>query len=199
MSMSQIYWYNYSFIPCFPYKTLLIALLLPGFPVVVHQFTTLLSKHNGVNATVVMLNPRDQCSIVAAAVITLQFAAINNYYFTLSSPLCDHCLCSKHCINPCRCFSSCQSTSWVYQWGWFCQFPQSLFWLWVVLTIRFLHTTLTHDIHEVWVLTYMSQGFLPGLFTSHELEDEMMKIRLDFDIITQVLWIALELGGTAKK
>jgi len=45
----------------------------------------------------------------------------------------------------------------------------------------------------------MSQGFLPGLFTSHELEDEMMKIRLDFDIITQVLWIALELGGTAKK
>jgi len=43
---------------------------LPGPPMITRQFATdLPSKHNGVNAAAVMLKPRDQRSMVAAAAI----------------------------------------------------------------------------------------------------------------------------------
>lgn len=148
--MSQAYWYSYSLTPCFPCRILLTAPPLPGFPVITYQFTTLPSKHNDVNTTAVMLNLREQCSMVTAAVIASQFLAVNNP--TSSSPLCDHCRHSRHCINPCRCLPSRQSTSWVHWWGWPCQLPpiQSLSWLLVALTIGFLHTILTHVDLYLW-------------------------------------------------
>jgi hypothetical protein len=103
------------------------------------QFATLPSKHNGVNAAAVMLNPRDQRSTVAAAAIASQFAAVNNHHPTSSFPLRNHCRRSRHCINPRRCSPSRQLTSWVYRRGWSCQLPpiQSLFRLRIVLTISF--------------------------------------------------------------
>ncbi|EDQ98496.1 uncharacterized protein LACBIDRAFT_335912 [Laccaria bicolor S238N-H82] len=48
-------------------------------------------KHDGVNAAVVMLDPRHQHSTVAATVIASQFAAVNSHHPTSSSPLCDQC------------------------------------------------------------------------------------------------------------
>ena len=144
MSMSQAYWYNYLLTPHFPCRILLTAPPLPGFPVITYQFAALPSKHNDVNATVVMLNLWKQCSTVAAAVITSQFPAVNNP--TLSSPLCNHWCHSRHCINPHRCSPSCQLTFWMHWQGWPCQLPpiQPLSRLLVALTIRFLHTILTH-------------------------------------------------------
>jgi len=57
MSMSQEYWYSYLLTHCFLCRTLLTALPLPCFPVITPQFTILPSKHDGVNAAAVMLNP----------------------------------------------------------------------------------------------------------------------------------------------